>query len=233
MLKEKPYKVFISYSRSIGYSLPSFIYKELCQVGLYPWFDKEEVVLGSNIIESFDELLFSIKKWNCAIVFFDETYLTKEWCKKELDSILNSSIKMLPVLIGITKKEVSKYSLNLLNYNYYTYRDDNNELLLRIWDSVIETLKITKKRIKDYPSVLEQFIVFFNKETELLAKIVVLDNIAYIIEQHPKLTPDEKIALRIIHKTNSDLRNGIYGEKELIYIYSIFHYIIIKFLDLD
>lgn len=152
MLKTMEYDFFLSYSRNIDLLILDDLVEQLDLYGIKVWYDRKEVVLGSNIYDDFDILLKKIHTWKGAIIFFDHTYLQKEWCQKELSSILSGNIHLLPILYEITKEEIGKMNPDLLKFNYHTYRNDIeqviNKILLFYVQSILPVKKFTVEKDK-------------------------------------------------------------------------------------
>lgn len=94
-------------------SLVRQIYQGLLEKGLTCWFDEAEILPGDSLVKQ----VFSngIKKSKYVIVFISDDFLSKNWPKAELETVIAKQIRenkylIIPYLVGIShEKLVNKY----------------------------------------------------------------------------------------------------------------------------
>lgn len=204
MLKSKVYDLFVSYSRNIDLKIIEKLIFDLNEYNIEVWYDRNEIILGSDIYIEFDTLLREIKNWKGCIVFFDKSYFFKEWCMKELDAILSNNIHMLPILYDVSKDYLFKIDKRLMRYNFFTLNQSNNSLLVnKILDVIINKSNISKITIlpcEIWNILYHDYILTSNN---IGLKIIKADTLATYIRCKYKLNYEQLRLLNIIKIKNN------------------------------
>lgn len=196
------YDFFLSYSRNINLMILDELVEQLSFYGIKVWYDRKEVVLGSNIYTDFTLLLKQIPNWKGAIIFFDQTYLQKKWCQEELHAILSGKLHFLPILYGITKDEIGAFNHELLNYNYHTYRNDNEQIVNKILLFFIQTILPIKKYTVEKDKLLRiLYDDYCFSDQNSLVKVIKADSLLTCLQIKHK--PTKKII--VLHKIISNI----------------------------
>ena len=200
MLREKKYDFFLSYSRNIDLEVIEKLVFDLSEYNIEVWYDRKEIILGSDIYIDFEKLLNEIKFPKGCIVFFDKSYFSKEWCKKEISAILSNNLYMLPILYNINKNYLLEKDKRLMRYNYHTLKDlkkNNDTLINKILNVLIANSNICKIKIlpEEIWNVLYQD--FYTTPNNSSMKIIKADTICSYIKCKYQLTCEQLRLLNI------------------------------------
>lgn len=104
----QPPKVFISHASEDKERFILGFYERLLEKGIDAWLDKNEILLGDNIVDKvFEE---GIKNSKVVIVVLSPFSVNKPWPKLERDvsviKKLNEEIRIIPILIDLNKSQV-------------------------------------------------------------------------------------------------------------------------------
>lgn len=177
------YDLFLSYSR-YSYEIATKISHKLEEYGLLVWFDRTDVILGSDIYINLQKVLIAAKEWLGIVLLMDKTYFDKEWCIKEMELSIQNGLHMYPLLNGMEKSDIpEKYSF-LRSYNMVTLRCENdieyavNKLLTALLcNSVIPNVKIT------ISTLFETLLSAYHHKTRVdIEKVICADNLMRFIE---------------------------------------------------
>jgi len=107
--------------------------------GISYWLDRAEITWGDSLIEKINDGLASSRY---VIVVLSESFLSKRWPQRELNSVLNieastGCVKVLPLMVGDAEKIVEKFVL-LNDKTYIRWNGDPSE--------VVEALKCRLKK---------------------------------------------------------------------------------------
>lgn len=159
------------------------IANELEKYGLFVWFDRTDVILGSEINNNLLYTLNEAKNWLGIILLFDETYFYKEWCIKELELSLSNKLTLFPILYGIEKSTIpSKYSfLKTINMVTIRKQDDFDYTINKILNALIVNLPMEK--IDLHSEIYQSLIRSYNRLTRVEGeRVICADNIARFLE---------------------------------------------------
>ncbi len=205
------YNFFFSYSRNANKEIIEEYISSLENYGFKLWYDKVDVILGRNIYNELYKTLTRCKQWNGMIVFIDNTYFDKEWCLKELVFALENDIRLYPILIDITKKDIPDNFQTLKDMNLCTIRTEKD-----IQYAVCKTIYLYLDSVKPVHekqivfskySTLNLLMLHFKNSNQQSSRILfVCDNIAlcikYILNENKLiLNEDFKLLFNIIHLT--------------------------------
>jgi len=124
--------------------------------GISYWYDKAEIKWGDSIIEKVNEGL-RISRY--VIVVISKSFLSKNWPKRELNSVLNveastGKVRVLPLILGTdeVKKDIFKKYPLLNDKAYLTWENDAQKII----DALKVRLGGNNKIFKDDNSVIEK-----------------------------------------------------------------------------
>ena len=177
------YDLFLSYSR-YSYDIAAKISLELEKYGLLVWFDRTDVMIGSNIFTNLSKVLNKAKDWLGILLLIDKTYFNKEWCIKELELSIQNGIQIYPLLNSMEKSDIpEKYSFLRL-YNMVTLRSENdieyavNKILtVLLGKYIIPSMKIS------IGTLFDKLLSAYNYHTRVdVEKVICADNLMRFIE---------------------------------------------------
>lgn len=229
MLNNKKYDFFISYSRDMDLTIIEQLIFYLSEYNINIWYDRNEIILGSNIYTEFEYLLNEISNWKGCIVFFDKTYLFKEWCMKELNTILNKNLYLLPILYNINKSFLSEKDSRLTKYNYHTINKTN---MITLVNKIIKVFILRTNTLKIKISHNEIWNILYNDyyttSNNSGIKIIKADTLCSYIKAKYDLTEEQIRLMNIIKIKSKKYINEYFSTIEDI---SICNLIIEKLLD--
>jgi len=124
--------------------------------GFSYWYDKAEIKWGDSIIEKVNEGL-RISRY--VIVVISKSFLSKNWPKRELNSVLNveastGKVRVLPLILGTdeVKRDIFKKYPLLNDKVYLTWENDAQKII----DALKARLGGNNKIFKDDNSVIEK-----------------------------------------------------------------------------
>lgn len=116
--------------------------------GISYWYDKAEIKWGDSIIEKVNEGL-RISRY--VIVVISKSFLSKNWPKRELNSVLNveastGKVRVLPLILGTdeVKRDIFKKYPLLNDKRYLTWENDVQKIIDALKDCLGEANKISK-----------------------------------------------------------------------------------------
>jgi hypothetical protein len=124
------YDVFLSYSRVDELEVEE-IAKKLIKIGILPWFDRWELMPGSNWRDVLSNILANVK----AVAIFIGNNQYGSWTELETRELLRNSIRRnLPVIPVILKNVdvVPQLPIFLREFNYVDFREDSDDALLNL-----------------------------------------------------------------------------------------------------
>lgn len=202
------YNFFFSYSRDLRSSIINQFIVSLEQYGFKLWYDKLDVVLGTDINKELFKTLNECKEWDGIILFMDQSFFTKDWCLKELDFALSNNLTLYPILFNMTKDEIPSTYSKLSDLNLCTIRDNSHieyaickvlfRFIINLTDSVAD------HSFKDHPVLSHLYKEFTIANHESPGILFISDSIVlcleYLLNENNLLPTDkEKILFRIIH----------------------------------
>ncbi len=196
------------------------IANELEKYGLFVWFDRTDVILGSEIYNNLLNTLNAAQNWLGVILLFDETYFYKEWCVQELESSLNNKLTLFPILYGIEKSTIPlKYSfLKTINMVTIRKQDDFGYTINKILNALIVNLPM--ETINLHSEIYQSLIGSYNRLTRAESeKVICADNIARFLECSLLYELDhfDSFLVKVIHNKCSMLfkldKIGVYDVK--------------------
>lgn len=135
---EKPL-AFISHDsrdKDIAKEIATKLQSMLCPV----WYDEFRLKVGDSLRESIEKGLKDCKK--CILILSKNFISNNGWTKKEFDSIFTREIVegkklILPVWYGVTRDEVSKYSLSLANVVGKKWEGDKDKICQELHKAIL------------------------------------------------------------------------------------------------
>lgn len=208
-MDNKKFNFFLSYSRDADMEIIDKLKSILESFGFSIWYDKEEVILGHDIYNDLYSILNECKSWNGILTIIDKTYLTKDWCLRELDYAIENNLKIYPILLFLTKQELPSKYKKLKNINLCTIRRtaDLNyavyKIIYRFLTDYLSTAKYNNAFISNL--ILDELVFSYrtgNKNDESI--IFRCDNIAMCINyllnnSNLRFDQDESIIFTLIH----------------------------------
>lgn len=203
------FNFFLSYSRDVDKNIIEELVGILESWGFTIWRDKEEVVLGYDIYKGLYDTLNACRSWNGMLAIIDNTYLTKDWCLKELDFAIENDIPIYPILLFLSKSDLPMQYEKLKRLNLCTIKT--------IADLDYATYKIVNRFLTDYlskvqfsnmllpHSILDNLVDSFNHGNRNVEGIIFnCDNIAMcinylLIDKELCLGHNELILYNLIH----------------------------------
>lgn len=200
MLKKSHFDYFLSYSRDIDLTIVQSLVETLDNYGIKIWFDRKDVVLGSEIYDDFELLLNNIKNWKGAIIFFDHSYFSKKWCQRELDAILYHNIHVLPILYKIPQQELFEKKQELLRFNFHIYDGDIDVIINKVLLSFVQTTSPSAK-FRLYDDQLLKILVddYLLVSNDLLLKIIKADSILTYLSIKYNLSKKAELLRKIVN----------------------------------
>lgn len=106
------YDVFICHASEDKESVAQPLAQELRDRGVRVWIDETELLLGDSLRQKIDQGLASSR---FGVVVLSRVFFTKKWTNLELDGLAeievqNDRVVVLPILSGLTRKELAKHS---------------------------------------------------------------------------------------------------------------------------
>jgi hypothetical protein len=103
--------LFISHASEDKDAFVRPLAEALKSAGYGVWFDEYELTLGDSLLGKIDE---GLKKADYGVVVLSKSFFAKDWPKRELDGLIalekENKKLILPIWLGVTKDEVSKFS---------------------------------------------------------------------------------------------------------------------------
>lgn len=101
---------FVSHSREIKSIIAIPIVQYLTFIGFDVWIDRNSIVSGDHIYKKIEDAIDNSK---FGIILIDEVYLNRFWTIKEIElfhkrEVKENKVLIIPIFIGIEKKEVYK-----------------------------------------------------------------------------------------------------------------------------
>ena len=156
--KNISYDLFLSYSSSDRKAIVNPLYKKLISTGFNPWLDIKKITWGDSIIEKMQD---GISNTKFIIFFISKSYLDKPWTLKELRSILamqvSNDLTILPILLGISEKELIQFVPFLADIKHIKIDDYNSKGKIeeKYFQEIIYELRIAIDKIA--PIKLKKF----------------------------------------------------------------------------
>jgi TIR domain len=127
--------VFLSYARIDGATTATALRAALEGLGVSVWFDAASMKPGHSMSRQMDE---GLRKARAGVVLLTPAYLTgRFWTERELGVLLHKNT-IIPVLHGVTFKDVGEYSGILTDLAGFTTQDDSIETIaLKISEAVL------------------------------------------------------------------------------------------------
>ncbi|MGX7048753.1 toll/interleukin-1 receptor domain-containing protein [Pseudolactococcus piscium] len=140
---------FLSYSRDSYLEVTESMISYLETKGFNIWVDRYDVPFGVDVYDNIKKVITDAKEWNGAIILFDPTYFSKNWCILELDELILNNISILPILWKIKKEDFPESYRNILKTNYAK----------------------TIYSIDDLPEIINAITLFYVKTPKYLPKL--------------------------------------------------------------
>jgi hypothetical protein len=119
---EREWDVFLSYARIDGAAMAEALRSALEELGVRVWFDEVAIIPGKSQSLQMDQ---GLRKARAGVVLLTPAYLVgRFWTERELGALLRKET-LIPVLHGVTFKQVEEYSGILPDLaGFETERDD-------------------------------------------------------------------------------------------------------------
>lgn len=201
-MSRKCFDLFLSYSRS-SLDIASQLIHELEMYGIRVWFDRTDVVMGSQIKQNLKNVIEMSHEWIGMLALMDQAYFDKEWCITELKYAIEYKVRLLPILYKFEKNEIPSSFSFLRELNIVTIRnqEDITYAINKILDCIVMNIDIVN-RVQNANSIIKTLIMSYNNYSHIEnEKIICSDNIAYYLEYlyGDLLTHNERILIKIIH----------------------------------
>ncbi|MCB2196994.1 MAG: toll/interleukin-1 receptor domain-containing protein [Bacteroidetes bacterium] len=134
----KDWKAFISHASEDKEQFVRKLYHYLTKLGLKIWYDEFTLKVGDSLSKSID---IGLKDSEYGIVIISKAFLEKNWTDYEYRSLLTREINgekvILPIWYNITKEEISKYSLYLVDKFAIIATENNiNQVALKLLEVI-------------------------------------------------------------------------------------------------
>lgn len=102
-------KYFLSHDKSLKNEVAIPLLQELSKIGIKCWFDRTNIVTGSQI---YNEINIAVQESYICIALINSEYLLRTWTQQELcmfhdkETQLNTLNQILPIYCGIEKEQV-------------------------------------------------------------------------------------------------------------------------------
>ena len=206
------FDLFFSYSRN-SLDIADQLINELEMYGIRVWFDRTDVVMGSQIKNNLKNVIEMSHEWIGMLTLMDQGYFNKDWCITELKYAIEYKVKLLPILYKFEKNEIPSTFSFLRELNIVTIRnhEDITYAINKILDCIVMNIDIVN-RVHNSNSIIKMLIMSYNNYAAIdNEKIICSDNIAWYLEYlyGDLLTHNERILIRIIHnKTKLLFQHG-------------------------
>ncbi len=132
---DREFDVFLSHTTP-DKELAGELYVELKARGLEVWFDGAEIVLGKSLTRQIDR---GIAKSKVAIILVTDAFIKgRYWTEIEMGAFFASRKRVIPVLDGVGREELSAYSPILADMAGLDTEDEGFDLMA---ERIVETLK--------------------------------------------------------------------------------------------
>lgn len=217
MHEQTSWDFFFSYSRHSNLTLVTEIINTLEIYGLSIWYDKFDVIFGSDIYDNISNIIVAKRITKGMILFLDKTFFKKEWCLIELQYALERNIPLLPILYNIKKEDLpNKYDfIKKLNVSTiskdieYTVDKILYFYIINLQESTIsqDIIKLVKNN-----NVIQSLIIDFSSSYNK-NNVILCDNlctgIKIIMDANSYIPSKELTALyKIVHLSAKKFYNG-------------------------
>ncbi len=131
----REYDVFLSYARIDGSEMAQELRATLEGLGVYVWFDAVAIRPGKSQALQMDQ---GLRRAQAGVVLLTPAYLAgRFWTERELGALLHKPT-LIPVLHGVTFKDVAEYSGILPDLaGFTTERDSVSDIAMKIAAAVL------------------------------------------------------------------------------------------------
>jgi len=146
--------VFISYAKEDFNKYVAPVINMLDTYHIDYWLDIDKINIGDIFFKEIEE---NILNTNIFIVFISNTYITKQWCKHELDLIIknNNNKIVMPIVCG---EESIANAQNFSNINNYAFEKLDSSFVLydiqKIVHRIIKAMISKKDNFLDYATII-------------------------------------------------------------------------------
>lgn len=210
-MSNKKMNFFFSYSRDANPQIIEELLKQLSLVGFSMWYDKADVIIGHNINSDLNDTLNACCFCNGMVVVIDQTYLEKEWCLKELHFALEHNVSLYPILLQITKQELTDSASKLQELNLCTIKEisDIDYAVNKIAYRFITELQIIPKKYihKAEYQILEKLVhTFYSYNQHDPTVLFICDNIFLCMQwilgqENYQWQHDDLILFNLVHNS--------------------------------
>lgn len=135
-LVDREYDVFLSHTH-LDREIAEEFYAELKARGLQVWFDGAEIILGTSLTRQIDR---GIAKSKVAIILVTGAFIKgRFWTEVEMGGFFASRKRVIPVLDGVGRKELSDYSPILADMAGLDTEEEGFDLLA---ERIVQTLSV-------------------------------------------------------------------------------------------
>jgi hypothetical protein len=134
--EDRDYDVFLSYARIDGAATAQHLREELEVLGVAVWFDEVAIRPGKSQALQMDQ---GLRRARAGVVVLTAAYLAgRFWTERELGALLHKPT-LIPVLHGVTFKDVKEYSGILPDLaGFATDRDNVKDIAVKIASAVLK-----------------------------------------------------------------------------------------------
>ena len=184
-MKQYTNNIFISYAKE---DFNQYVVPVINILGTYYfdyWLDIDRINVGDIFLKEIEEKILNTNKF---IIFISTTFMGKQWCKHELDLILenkNENKIIMPILCGEESigniqnfSYINAYAFETLNSTFLLY--DIQKIVHRIIKAIIRKSK--KKYFLDYTRIINHLNnkSIYNKDVIIYFIHLLADNITAI-----------------------------------------------------